>query len=227
MDKKIVAIIGGSVILLGVMIYLLWGFFLGFLLLSVVYAFIGIALIYRFTDDPDKNLRDNNTPFWIGLCAVGITFLIACFNFGPALLLPENLPTPEQRSTVSNFVAHMVHGKNAVDQAPLPAKPLPWATGTWFWWKATFLFFWLTFAYAFIAFWDEAVEAFKKHKERKEREARNEAAHPPAPHATPHATTTASDPGEKRPGFGGRLVVEFLAELMAEFVVKWVSHRRP
>lgn len=229
--------IGGVITLVvGLLTYILWGFWLAFIGLSIIYLAISLGITWltaRYYElksrrkDKDvwtrfmKYLNDNNTWFFVGVGAFAITFVIACFNFGPALLLPENSPTPEQRSTTTNFLNHLLHGKNAVEQEP-PTTPLPWATGTWFWWKATGLYLILTFGYSFFAFWDEAKAAFHKRKKYLEEKRLTETTSPSTP-TTPPSTT--SEPEAKKHSFAGRLLVEFFAEIMAEFLVHGVARK--
>ena len=138
---------------------------IGLILVYLVIGAVITCLIARYYNkNPWEYLGNNNTWWFVGVGACAVTFLIACFNFGPALLLPENLPTPEQRDGLGNFFNHLIHGKNAPVES-VPTKPLPWATGTWFWWKAFLFYCLLTFVYFWFAFWDEGAAAIRKIKE--------------------------------------------------------------
>ena len=109
---------------------------------------------------PSSIFRNNNTWFFVLLGATAVTFVIACFNFGPAVLLPEGFPTPGQRGMVKDVFHHLLYGQDAPVKS-IPTEPLPWATGTWFWWKAFFLCALITFAYFWYAFHDEAQGVIK------------------------------------------------------------------
>ena len=149
MKKQLTIGVIGAVVLAGVC-YILWGFWIQFILLTLVYFGIALGIIFltaRYYDEhaPENAphfegyLHDNNTWFFTGVGAIAVTFAIACFHFGPAVLLPEKFPTPEQRSVVGNVLNHLLHGNSALEKT-IPTEPLPWAKGTWFWWKATMLF---------------------------------------------------------------------------------------
>jgi hypothetical protein len=113
-----------------------------------------------YNKSPWDFLGNNNTWFYVLLFATAITFVIACFNFGPAILLPENVPSQEQRGGLGYFFNHLLHGTNAPARS-VPTNPLPWATGTWFWWKAFLVYFFFMIAYFPFAFWDEVGNFYK------------------------------------------------------------------
>lgn len=160
---------------------------------------------------------NNNHPFWFLLVATILTGIIALFNWGPALLLPD-YPTPEQRGWVATTWEFLLKGNNS-KPVETPTTPLPWTSGTWFWWKAVFLYGLLTFFYSFYAFHDEVMRGYQRGKEKaKAREQGN--TNP----ATSHTAQPVNQNGAPK-GFGARLLVEFLAEIAAEFVVKFVANK--
>lgn len=168
----------GFIVTLGVLaaiIWFTWGFWLGFAVLTFVYLVIAGGIIYALESYYDREhgeyFRDNNTWFFVGVGAFAVTFVIACFNFGPALLLPENLPTKEQRGFLDNVFNHLLYGKFAPAKT-IPTDPLPWTTGTWFWWKAFGIYFFFTFFYAWYAFSDEIAGAFRAVVNRRRSETR-------------------------------------------------------
>lgn len=204
---------------------------LALILLTVVYFAIGAGvacLIAKYYDmEPGGLLKNNNTWWFVGVGATVITFVIACFNFGPALLLPEKIPTPEQRGTVGDFLNHLLHGKNAPAKS-VPAESLPWATGTWFWWKAVLWFFFITGFYTFFAFWDELSSAcrgvanlIRERRRQKEEEERHHP--PPGPGATP--ASGGSGPHPTGHSFGELLKVEFIVEIVTEFFKHFIRRR--
>ncbi len=223
-------VVGISIgVLVGFWSYILWGVVVQFILWTIVCLIIASGIIttvenyYRVPRG--TYFRDNNTWFYVGVGAFAVTFVIACFNFGPALLLPEQYPTPRQRSVVSNVLSHLLYGKNA-EPSSTPTDPLPWATGTWFWWKATLLYFFLTFGYFWFAFWDEAnygIHAVVEFvRQRREIHANEEHGH-----------------GENRPhqqhGGGNRghhtslwdlITAEFVVEMFFKFANQFMARRR-
>ncbi len=195
-------------------------FFLMFVLLTAVYTGIAVGIIIlvaKYYDKPPKEyLGNNNTWFFVLAAATAITFLVALFNWGPAVLLPEDIPNPEQRATLTNFVSQMWDGTAA---EPV-TNPLPWTTGTWFWWKAWPLYFLLTFGYFFFAFSDEASYAWEKVREfvREEWEERKRRA-ATAPPPPPGGTTTATAGAHHRMSF-----MEFAQwDLVMEIVIKFAT----
>ncbi|OGI76211.1 hypothetical protein A3C67_03275 [Candidatus Nomurabacteria bacterium RIFCSPHIGHO2_02_FULL_42_19] len=240
-------LIGIVVAILAGIVYLSWGsFWLGFIALTFVYAVVGFGAI-RLTAwfnhaDWEDYLRDNNTYFFVGVGMFAVTLVIACFNFGPALLLPENFPTAKQRGWMSNVLSHLWEGKNA-PTATVPTKPLPWATGTWFWWKATLVYFLLTFGYFWIAFWDEASHAVRagasfirrwRERERPQHQAAapQQQGHQPAAggrrqqHGQPENPEHQGQHHGRPGGMGIWIVVEFLSELTAEVITHFFARRR-
>jgi hypothetical protein len=204
--------ISGGVVGAGIMCWLLWGFWLAFIGLTILYAIVAVGIIYLVAkyyagkrNPPFETkvvfleyARDNNTWFWALLGATALTFLIATQNFGPAVLLPENTPTPEQRATASDIFDHIMHGNNAKPQAK--QGPLPWATGTWFWWKAWPLFFLAMVGYGIFAFSDELSHAWQGARQFFEDELadrKRKAAAAAAQPAAAAAGTTAAPPPPK------------------------------
>lgn len=209
---------------------LTWGlmFALGFLVLTIVYIVIAICVIYGvamyYEIDLMECLGNNNTWFFVLLGASAVTFVIACFNFGPAVLLPESFPTTGQRSVVTNVFNHLLYGKGAPSKS-VPTNPLPWATGTWFWWKAWGLYSLLTFGYFWFAFWDETSHAF--HAMVKFINKRR-VAHRPQPGQPPVTNPGGHGHGPEPTGhsFGELLKVEFLVEIVSEFFKAFMTRRR-
>jgi hypothetical protein len=203
-------------------------FTLGFIGLTILYVAIAICITYGIAKhndvDPVEYLENNNTWFFVLVGASAVTFVIACFNFGPAVLLPENFPTTGQRSVVNDVFNHLLYGKNAPAKS-VPTEPLPWATGTWFWWKAFGLYVMFTIAYIPFAFWDEVKHVFDEVREllRKRRETRKES-----------SQTSGGHDGEKHdvhePSFKRLLGVEFTAETVMEIgkliIAKFFTKRR-
>lgn len=166
-------------------------------------------------------LRNNNTWFFVllGICVV--TFVIALFHFGPALLLPEDFPSSEQRGTLTNLVNHLLFGKHAAEKIT-PTDPLPWATGTWFWWRAFWLYLFLFGFYTPFAWWDEwchacrGAKAFiKKWEEQELLRKRRQAQQPATPAAGTSATPPAATNGKLT--FTEFLRWDLLVELALEF----------
>lgn len=219
MEKRKIAIIFLALVALAGLCYVLWGFWLGFLGLSLVYTALAVAIVYllarHYDADFKEYLKNNNTLFFVLLGASAVTFVIACFHFGPAVLLPEKFPTPEQRGVGSDMLNHLLYGKNAPAKS-VPTEPLPWATGTWFWWKALGLYALLTFAYFWFAFWDEASHAVHAIVDLVRRRRREE-----------HSGQTDShDDHDGEPSFSKLLKVEFLAEIVVEFVKFFIAKRK-
>jgi len=241
MQRTTVLIGVAFVALLAGIVYLLWGFWLGFIGLTLVYLTIGAViavLIARYYGrEPMEYLRNNNTWFFVLLGATAITFVIAWFNFGPAVLLPENFPTPKQRGAVADFLSHLWRGKNA--PAPeVPTDPLPWATGTWFWWKAGWLLLFFTIAYSFYAFSDEIGEAWRTTTElfrrrREEHDAmRRRQAHAPAPQqqgqrGRGQQQGQQAAPAVEHLGTWDFVRLQFIVEMVVEFLsTLWRQRRR-
>jgi hypothetical protein len=225
------AIVITSVLAIGATIYFGWGtLWLEFVGLSLLYLIVASAIIYAtamyYHAEPEEYFRDNNTWFLVLVGATALTFVIACFNFGPAVLLPEKVPTPEQRGWVSNTLNHLWLGKNA-PPVKLPTKPLPWATGTWFWWKATLIFFLLTFGYFWFAFWDEATHAVHfvvrlVHERWEEHRARQRA----QPVQTGQQTAGQSQPTRQGTGFWQFVKWDLILELAIAGFKEFFLHRR-
>lgn len=104
-------------------------------------------------------------------------FIVACFNWGPALWLPEKHPTQEQRKSVSAELDYLWYGTNVPThkEAPLeildPAKPLPWRHGSWFWWGASMVLLPSCFIFVCWAYSDDVLRyAEKRRKEKREQE---------------------------------------------------------
>ena len=140
-------------------------FWLKFIGLTAIYVTAAIGIMYLIAKKNNteiwKYLGNNNTPLYVGFGAIAITFIIACFNWGPAVLLPENFPTPAQRAGFQDILNHL-WSKTPQPPTKIPTEPLPWATGTWFWWKAEFVFILITIAYIPFGLWDEALGAIRK-----------------------------------------------------------------
>jgi hypothetical protein len=211
-------------------------FWIKLLGLTALYVVVGLGVIFmvalyygrkRKADHKELfkgYLWNNNTWFFWGLGVCAITFVFACFNFGPAVLLPEDFPKKEQRGVIGNVFNHLIHGKNAPAKV-VPTEPLPWARGSWFWWKAELFYCLLTFGYFWFAFWDEATTACKniavfikkwweEHKEKKKHEAEHKdgkdghrGGHSPGP--TGHSFTEL---------FKAGLLAEILVELLGIFI---------
>ena len=131
--------------------------------------------------DVVENFFDDNNRLFYWLCGVTtITFVIACFHWGPPLFVPDAV-TPNRVAKVGNFWNHFLHGKNAVKV--VPEEPLPWAGATWFWWKALAVYAALTTVYGVYAFSDEVAGAFNAARSLFHRR------------RTEHAAATSSTPG--------------------------------
>jgi len=222
--------------LVGLLGWVLWGFWLEFFLVSAVYTALAVGIIWvlawYYNADFQGYLRNNNTWFYVLLGASVITLVIACFNFGPAVLLPEKFPTPEQRGVVGNIFNHLLYGKGAPTKS-VPTEPLPWATGTWFWWKAWGLYCFLTFGYFFFAFWDEASHAFhatanfirerrEEHRQKEEQKRRQ-----PAPGGKEKDKPNQPEQHDHEGSSGLKIFsFSFLAEILGSFVVEFLEHRR-
>ena len=175
--------------------------------------------------------KARNITFWVVLIATLVTLVIACCNWGPAVLLPENYPTPEQRGVASNIFNHLLVGTDAPSDVPTPATPLPWATGTWFWWKMEGILF-LLFC---IVSWDHllhglrgAMSVVQRHIEE-EHSRREAAAHHAARRRVGNHEEGAEEPaahGGHRPGFWEVFSFGLLVEIMGEFIVHFMEHRR-
>lgn len=205
-------------------------FTLGFLLLSGAYTAIAVAvamvIAWWYVMKMEEVWENNNTYLYILAGATAITFVIALFNFGPALLLPEATPSPETRRIFSYFFSHLWLGKNATP-TETPTNPLPWATGTWFWWKAFFLYFILTLGYIPVAFWDEVNYAFAKTAEFIKEKTKPDPHHPhpgqPGQPATAPAAGHAPGGGHS---FGEQLKLELIVEGFFQFVKYFLEKRR-
>ena len=206
-------------------------FLLLFTLLTALYVMVTYVVMERFYPEKVEALRqkwDNNVPFWFLLVATLVTGVLALFVFewGPALLLPD-YPTPEQRGWASNTWEFLLKGKN-MQQVETPSTPLPWTGGTWFWWKATWLYLVLTFLYSFYAWHDEAIEAYQRRVERllrEEEEKKKAGKETPGGSGGHHTSPPQPPPPGGGQTWGGRIFIEFLAELMAEFVVKFFMRK--
>jgi hypothetical protein len=157
---------------------------LGLLLIIVVAGGLLLWIVAKLKGtDPWAYISGENAEnrwAWIFLLALGVIGVIACFNWGPALLLPEKHPTPKQREGIAKAIDFFWYGTNVpvATEAPLeildPNKPLSWRHGTWFWWKAfllgiPFVGIWFIWAYhddilKLIAEWK------KRHREKMEAE---------------------------------------------------------
>jgi hypothetical protein len=158
------------VVIFAGLIYILWGFWLEFIGLSIVYVgiflliILGIRAYYKDNHWTywdylwNKKCDSNNNWFYLLMGATMITFVIALFHFGPALALPTNQATGVVYHDATNVLQHILFGNQAGKMGlEPPSNILPWATGTWFWWKATGLYLLLTLLYFPFAFWDEGV----------------------------------------------------------------------
>ncbi|MBP9748178.1 MAG: hypothetical protein KBD17_00925 [Candidatus Pacebacteria bacterium] len=201
--------------------------------LTVVYLVIAFAFNWAIGKAPihkdTKGEWDNNQLFWFLFAASVITSLFAMFNWGPGLLLP-NYPTPEQKGLIANAWEFLLKGDNS-KPVPVSTDTQSWLEGTWFWWKAAFIYWMLTFFYSFYAFYDEIIAVIERVTKRAEVSTTATASHS-TPHPTGHnnqhgnANSTPPAPSnELHKGFGARLLVEFLAEIAAEFVVKFVANK--
>ena len=215
-------------------------FILGIIPLTIVYIALtaaicyGLAVYYEREEDVEAkfwaHIKNNNTWFWMLLGASTITFIIACFNFGPAVLLPESLPTKEQREVTGNVLDHLLHGKNAPAKS-VSKETLPWATGTWFWWKAWLFYAIVLVFYTPFALHDELIEFIKgfkrivdEHNKKKYEEIHGPPPTPPAaPAAAGHAAATTTPTPTTKVSFWKLLSVEFIGELMAEFAVHFLK----
>ncbi len=225
--------------------WLLFGFWLQFVGLSIAYGIVACGIVYvteKYYISKTAKLKkservnqwdyfkDNNTWWFVLVGCTALTFVIALFHFGAAVLLPEHLPTPEQRGGISYFFDHLWSGKNAPPRS-VPTEPLPWATGTWFWWKAFGVYLLLTIGYFPIAFWDEFSHAWNEtgkfiherwdeHKRREEEEAEERRLHPQQPGA--------NQPPRSNGGrhFADILKAEFIVEIASEFFKYFMEKRR-
>jgi hypothetical protein len=214
-----------AVVVLALVVYFMWGFWLGFAALTIVYALLAAIIVYviarYYGHGVNEYWEDNNTLFFVLLGATAVTFVIACFNFGPAILLPENLPTPEQRGWLANFANHLWLGKHA-PAVTVPTDPLPWTTGTWFWWKATGVFALLTFGYFWFAFWDEATHAIHFVADL----IRQRLAHRAGGPAAGAAGRTQQAAGDEHHHGWEVFTFAFLAEIIGSFLMEFWEHRR-
>ena len=205
-----------------------------------------------------KYIVNNNWPMYFGTAAIIITFVIALFHWGPALLLPERHPTQKQRDVTSSVFRHVIFGTNApaksVVEKPMPPRvtkkwwffgrsvtntppapkivtitePLPWATGTWFWWKAEGLFILLLLMYVPFGLHDElhnfvkgVGRIIKEHRDKKD-------GHGPKPTGGHGSGTTSGGPATPRArvSFWEMLSVELVGEVLAEFATHFFRNRR-
>ena len=151
-------------------------FWLSFIGLSVVYVDIFLLIIWGIMTYYDggnyhdylwnKDYNSNNNWFYALIGATIVTFVIALFNFGPAVMLPSGPPLPKHWGDAGNVLQHILYGNDATKMGMKPVKDiLPWATGTWFWWKAFGLYILLTIGYIPFAFYDEVVATYHFIKE--------------------------------------------------------------
>lgn len=82
--------------------------------------------------DPGDLLYDENTWWYAGLGITLLTFVIALFNFGPSIGIPESL-NAERANYGLDLLNKAIWGVPATEHYPL-GKPLPWTEGSWFWW---------------------------------------------------------------------------------------------
>ena len=210
--------------------------------LTVVYLVIAFAFNWAIGKAPihkdTKGEWDNNQLFWFLFAARVITSLFAMFNWGPGLLLP-NYPTPEQKGLVANAWEFLLKGDNS-KPVPVSTDTQSWIAGTWFWWKAAFIYWMLTFFYSFYAFHDEVLGAIDRGRTRAKARIDAEQA---STHGTPHPaghsnspqgnvhvhptppSAPAVNPNGAPKGFGAKLLVEFLTEIAAEFSVYYLANK--
>jgi hypothetical protein len=112
-----------------------------------------------------------------------------------------------------------------------PAKPLPWAKGTWDWWKYTRIYFLIALGFLPFAVWDEfchaciATEKFIAERIKKEREKEEERKkHSPTP-ATGGQTVATDNKGGATIGFK-IFSWSFLADAAGAFMFEFLDHRR-
>ena len=182
-----------------------WFELFGLTIAYAIVAMLAIKLIAKFNSrEASDYLKDINTPALIGIVMCVITFVIACFNFGPALWLPKNFPTKPQRGVISYLFNHLLYGKNA-PPASSPTTPLPWTTGTWFWWKALVFYLVTTVAYIIFVFPEDIKEIYREAKKRHEEKTDEKLTKKNAKETKPHE--------DGAPSFGRLLEVEFIAEV--------------
>ena len=167
----IVAVLAG---LIYVVLGLFWLAFIGLTMLYTSIATVVLLVIASYYHKKKERtykafrryLRNNNTWFWVLCWACALTFVVACFHFGPALALPTSKATGTVYHDATYVFQHILFGNKAASMGlEPPTDNLPWNTGTWFWWKALGLYILLTFAYIPFAFYDEAVATFHFIKE--------------------------------------------------------------
>ncbi len=171
---------------------------------------------------------NNNTWWVVGVGMFLTNLMITLYNeFGPALWLPENFPNPEQRAWFQDILNHL-WSKTPQPKTPIPTDLLPWATGTWFGWKATGLYLLFAIGDFPFAFWDKWCHAWTKTgefihqclKDLKEMEERRRQ-HPPPTPSTAGGTQAAVTETSGFKIFSW----SFLAEIVGGFVGHWMEHR--
>jgi hypothetical protein len=215
----IVAVLAG-------LIYVVLGlFWLEFIGLSLVYSGAAIGIIHLFAKRqnsiqtkknktlPKKERRKRikttdelwkkETWFFVFLGAILVTLLIALFNWGPAVLLPGQHPTPESRAWMTDAFHHL-WSKTPQPHAKIPTTPPTWATRTWFWWKALSLYLYAMIAYCIVVFWEdlfyaahEAMKILKKQYEEEKKKRKSTPTTPPPNNpktAKAGGTTTTTTP---------------------------------
>lgn len=159
----------------------LFGFWAGFVFLTLAYLALAagiIVLLARIWDyDPAEIAENNNTWFFTALGMAVITSVTAWFVWGPPLLLPSDWPEAETLTKAKDVGNHILFGNTAKPVEPV--KALPWLGGTWFFWKAAFLYWLLTVVLIPICFWDEfqaGIRGLREGRERRRQEAAQAAA---------------------------------------------------
>ena len=149
-----------------------------FTLLTTVYLLLGrwpfIPLVAKVRGKTVKEyVKNEDTWFWVFLGATLVTLGIACFNWGPAVLLPEDFPKSETRQGVKNFFSNLWTGEDAKAVEATP----PWAKGTWFWWVAFLLYLPFTALYGCWAFSDNIIKLAANYRRRKREREKREMEH--------------------------------------------------
>ncbi len=226
------------------------GFWGQFVLLTLGYLAIAAGIITilarRWDCDAADIAADNNTWFFAVLGMAIATSVTAWFVWGPALLLPSDWPRAETLTKVKDVGNHILFGKTAkpVD----PVNSLPWAGGTWFFWKAALLYWLILFILIPVSFYDELEEAmraagavWRRHRERlaeeraaaatKAAEAKTREEHRQRGRRGPPPPVVPVAPEPEKITFGDLLKAEVIGEAGMELLAKlfssiWRNYRR-
>jgi hypothetical protein len=119
---------------------------LGAVWVGIAYAFTRLMALYRSHQEGGKASKhfhqmwwNNNVPFYLGAVGTVVTLFLWVVVPTPAILLPDNFPTPEQRGNMGKYIHEYLHGTNAPAKS-VHLEPLPVITITkkyWLWGKKT------------------------------------------------------------------------------------------